>query len=176
MRKDSMNPPEFDRVMAQLLDRLGLPPFAPKPEAYRLRFSDENPVYFVAREAGWLEILTAAGRIDSGKAETIASALLDLQLHQGSGALLCIGMDKNSGKVSVCTRLRLPGCQVDDMVAAMQALRAQAVAVRAIVEGKNTQAKSACGSAASSGSSTLSRISSLRGSMFNERGRPNTET
>jgi hypothetical protein len=170
MRKESTNPPEFDRAMTLLLERLRLPPFQHKSEAYRLRFGDENPVYFVAQGEDWLEILADAGRIDSGKASTIASELLELQLRQGNGALLCIGMDQNSGKVSVRARLLLRGCQADDMLAAMQAVRAQAAAARAVMEGKNAQARPDRGSAASRDSSTLSRMSSLRGSTFIERG------
>ena len=136
-----MNPPEFDRAMTLLLNELGLPPFELKPQAYRLNFGNENPLFFIAKPGGWLEILTSVSCIDHGKADAIAPALLALQLQQGDGALLCIGMDSKTGKVSARTRLRLSDCHPKDMIAAVQALRAHAAGARTVVDGMRTQAQ-----------------------------------
>jgi hypothetical protein len=135
-----MNPPEFDRAMTLLLNELGLPPFEPKPQAYRLSFGIEDPLFFISKPGGWLEILTSVSGIDHGKADTIAAALLALQLQQGNGALVCIGMDRQSGKVLARTRLRLSDCHPKDLIAAIHALRAHAASARALVDGTRAQA------------------------------------
>lgn len=155
------NPPAFDRAMTLLLNQLGMAPIEPKPQAYRLNFGKENPLYFIARPGGWLEILTSLGCIGKGKADTLAPALLALQLQQGDGALLCIGMDQHSGKVSARTRLRLSDCRPEDMIAAMQALRAHAAIASTLVDAKRTEPSAASGKAAH-GHHTSLRVNSLR--------------
>ncbi len=155
-----MNLLEFDRVMTLLLSRLGLPPFDTKPQAYRLNFGNENSLYFIAKPGGWLEILTSVGRIDKDKVETIAPALLTLQQQQGDGALICIGMDSHNRKVLARTRLRLSDCHPDDMIAAMQALRAHAAAASTLMDAKRAQTKAASGSAAND-RNTLLRVNSF---------------
>jgi len=148
MTTQPVNPPEFDKAMTLVLNRLGLSPFDPKPPAYRLNFGNENPLYFIAKPGGWLEILTSVGCIDKDKADTVAPALLALQQQQGDGALISIGMDSYNGKVSARTRLRLSDCHPDDVIAAMQALRAHATAASTLVDATRTQTKATSGSTA----------------------------
>ena len=141
----SINPSAFNHAMALLLERLELPPCSPPPPAYRLRFGAEPPVYAANRPGGWLELLTCVAQLGPAQVAALAPALLDLQLRQEHGPLLMIGMDKQNGKLTVRTRLRLAECRADDMVAALQALRALAAAVRTLVAGKPAEPGPAVG-------------------------------
>lgn len=157
-----MNPPQFDKAMALLLQQLGMAPLEPRPQAYRLNFGEESPLYFSARPGGWLEIVTSIGAIGKDGAAAVAPALLALQLQQGDGALVCVGADGQSGKVSARIRLRLSDCHPDAMIAAVQALRAQAAAAGKLFDAQSAGTRMAARNAAH-GRNALLRANSLRG-------------
>ena len=126
---------DFDRAMAHLLHRLGLPPLASPAQACRLDVGDGMPVYCADRAGTWLEMQACAGFLRHDPNGALRAALLALQARQPAGPLCSLAVNGDTNSVVIRIRLPLADVRPEGMIEALQALRAHAAAAAAILAG-----------------------------------------
>ncbi|MFP8967228.1 hypothetical protein ACKC9G_11665 [Pokkaliibacter sp. CJK22405] len=129
-----VTPREFDALMNELWTRLGIKSFDKKSASYRLEFDDEDPIYLVSRDQGWVDMIAAAGTLSKDSKALSVMDLLVLQRQQAAGLQFVIGFEKDNEKLSVRTSFRLMDFKADDVVELIQKLRGFVVKVKEVAE------------------------------------------
>lgn len=122
----------FERLIASVFQRMGVPMSNTKAKAYQIKFPDQSIFFITEKAGGWFEISTELGALPQRDHEA-ALALLILQRQQGDGPLVGIGISSEPHVVHVYARLRAGFCHPEDVIATTQLVRARASEVKALL-------------------------------------------
>jgi hypothetical protein len=132
----------FDRLIAAVFQRMGLSALTTKAKAYQIKFSDESVFFISEKLDGWFEISTMLGAI-SPKNNNEALALLSLQLQQGAGPLVGVGLNP-AQRCVVFARLRVGFCYPEDVIAALQLVRARSIEIKVLLQQSHVAGQMGC--------------------------------
>lgn len=133
--------PEFHQLMRDLLQFMQIPPSRLAPnEVYSFTIDGMTEVSFLQRQPDSIDLLVHAATLANPKADGVLRSLLAMNLFAVEGPNVSVGMNPETGAISLWLRMPLSGMDVPTLVGLIELAVQRAASVRTALRERHAKA------------------------------------